>query len=305
MQYVVACLIVCAVGAQAVPAKAANSPEHRSMKLRLAYAALAATIFIFQPWPARATCVIAPDGKSINVVTDNGSSDAKSCQVSCKVDTKIGVVSVGCGGTTPPLAKDHSLCAFDKTEIWYKKVVSSEDSCEAGAAGAAPAAAVPAVQARADGFTCRISSDGKTVDAMIANPYKGETSCQMDCQVSTTKAGTTVSMSCTKQVAAGAGQVVLCSHKVDEGRAVKMLSGKGDCIKPLEERTDAEKANDKAAQDAAEVEVLKFANQPMPKPSAANKADEEELEKIGGDSEKLQDFIQKKMDAEMRKALGK
>jgi len=29
------------------------------------------------------------------------------------------------------------------------------------------------------------------------------------------------------------------------------------------------------------------------------------LEKIGDDSEKLQDFIQKKMDAAMQKALGK
>jgi hypothetical protein len=275
------------------------------MNARLVYAALAATVFVFQSMPVRATCVIAPDGKSINVVTDNGSSDEKSCQVSCKVDTKIGVVSVGCGGTTPPLAKDHSLCAFDKTEVWYKKVVSSEDSCKGGAAGAAPAVVAPAADVKADGFTCRISPDGKTVDAMIANPYKSETSCQMDCKVSTTKAGTTVSVSCAKQVAPGAGQVVLCSHSVDEGRAVKMLSGKGDCVKPLEDRTDSEKANDKAAHDAEEAEAQKLANRPMSVPSAANKADEEELEKIGNDSEKLQDFIQKKMDAAMQKALGK
>jgi hypothetical protein len=275
------------------------------MNARLVCAAMVATVVVFQSMTARATCVIAPDGKSINVVTDNGSSDEKSCQVSCKVDTKIGVVSVSCGGNTPPLAKDHSLCGFDKTEVWYKKVVSSEDSCKGGAAGVAPAAAAPAVDAKADGFTCRISPDGKTVDAMIANPYKGETSCQMDCQVSTTKAGTTFSVSCSKQVAAGAGQVVLCSHSVDEGRAVKMLSGKGDCIKPLEERTDSEKASDKAAHDAEEAEAQKLANQPMSKPSAANKADEEELEKIGDDSEKLQDFMQKKMDAAMQKALGK
>jgi hypothetical protein len=280
-------------------------PERNLMNARFVYAALAATIFLFQSLPVRATCVIAPDGKSINVVTDNGSSDEKTCQVSCKVDTKIGVVSVGCGGNTPPLAKDHSLCAFDKTEIWYKKVVSSEDSCKAGAAGAAPAVVAPAADAKADGFNCRISPDGKTVDAMIANPYKGETSCQMDCKVSTTKAGTTVSMSCSKQVAAGVGQVVLCSHSVDEGKAVKMLSGRGDCVKPLEERTDSEKASDKAAQDSEEAEAQKLANQPMAVPSAANKADEDELEKIGGDSEKLQDFMQKKMDAAMQKALGK
>jgi hypothetical protein len=43
----------------------------------------------------------------------------------------------------------------------------------------------------------------------------------------------------------------------------------------------------------------------MPKPSAATKADEEELNEIGDDSEKLQEFFQKKMDAAMRKGLGK
>jgi hypothetical protein len=224
--------------------------------------------------------------------------------VSCKVDTKIGVVSVSCGGNTPPHAKD-SLCAFDKTEVWYKKVVSSEDSCKGGAADTAPAHAAPAAAAKADGFTCRISPDGKTVDAMIANPYKSETSCQMDCKISTTQAGTTMSVSCSKPVAAGVGQVVLCSHSVAEGRAVKMLSGKGDCIKPLEERTDSEKAKDRAADDAEEAEAQRLADQPMPEPSAANKADEEELKQIGDDSEKLQDFMQKKMDAAMRKALGK
>jgi hypothetical protein len=273
------------------------------MNVGLVYAALAAMVFIFQTMPVWATCVIAPDGKSINVVTDNGSSDEKSCQVSCKVDTKIGVVSVSCGGNAPPHAKDHSLCAFDKTEIWYKKVVSSEDSCKGGAADTAPVGS--AAVAKADGFTCRISPDGKTVDAMIANPYKSETSCQMDCKISTTQARTTMSVSCSKPVASGAGQVVLCSHNVAEGRAVKVLSGKGDCTKPLEEHTDSEKAKDRAADDAQQAEAQRPANQPMAKPSAANKADEEELNEIGDDSEKLQEFMQKKMDAAMRKALGK
>ena len=63
----------------------------------------------------------------------------------------------------------------------------------------------------------------------------------------------------------------------------------------------------KMAKDAADAEaqVKEFINRPMPKPSAANKADEEELEKIGGDSEKLEEFMRKKMDAEMKKAFGK
>lgn len=269
------------------------------MKARLAYAVLAATLFFSASMPVRATCVIALDGKSINVVTDNGASDEKTCQVSCKVDTKIGVVSIGCGGTTPPFAKDHSLCAFDKTEVWYNKVVSSEDSCNGGAAEAAPAAVAPA--AKADGFTCRISPDGKTVDAMIANPYRSETSCQIDCKVSTAQAGTTMSVSCSNQAAAGVGQVVLCSHQVAEGRAVKMLSGTGDCTKPLEEGTDSEKAKDNAAEDAEAAEVQRLANPPMPKPSAANQADEDELKAIGDDPEKLQEFFQKKMDAAMGK----
>jgi len=38
---------------------------------------------------------------------------------------------------------------------------------------------------------------------------------------------------------------------------------------------------------------------------ASDKADEEELEKIGGASQKLKEFMQRKIDAEMRKALGK
>ena len=47
------------------------------MNARLVFAALAATLVVFQSIPVRATCVIAPDGKSINVVPDNGSSDGR------------------------------------------------------------------------------------------------------------------------------------------------------------------------------------------------------------------------------------
>lgn len=194
---------------------------------------------------------------------------------------------------------------FDKPEVWYKKVVSSEDSCKGEAAGAAPAVAAPAVAGKIEGFTCRISPDGKTIDAMIANPYKIKTSCQMDCKVSSTKAGTTLSVSCSKQVAAGVGQVVLCSHGVTEGQAVKTLSARGVCIKPLEERTDGENARDNAADDAEQAQVPKPGNQSPPQASAANKADEEELDKIGNDSEKMDEFMRRKMDAAMQKALGR
>jgi hypothetical protein len=126
-----------------------------SMNSRLLRTALATTALVWQFTAAQATCVISPDHKSITVVTDNGASDEKTCSVSCKVDTKVGVLQVGCGGTTPPLAKGHSLCDFDKPDAFYKKVVSSEDSCKGGAAEA-PAAAAPVVAAAPkEGFSCR------------------------------------------------------------------------------------------------------------------------------------------------------
>ena len=104
-------------------------------------------------------------------------------------------------------------------------------------------------------------------------------------------------------VAPGVGQVVLCSHAVDKGRAVKMVSGHGDCTRPLAERTDAEKAKEKKAADDEAAEVDKLMNQPMPAPSAANKADQEELEKIGNDSAKLQEYMDKRMNDSMQKAM--
>ena len=201
------------------------------MKTRLLFAALAVAGVAWLAPPAQAGCVISPDQKSINVVTDNPSSDEKNCAVKCQVDTKIGVVQVSCGGNTPPLAKGHSLCDYDKPEAWYKKVIYSEDSCQGSVAPAPTKASAPA-PAKADGFSCRISADGKTVDAMIANPYKSETSCQVDCQVSTTRAGATFSVSCGKTVAPGVGQVVLCSHAYDKGKLVKMVGGKGSCVNP-------------------------------------------------------------------------
>jgi len=257
------------------------------MKMRLLLAALAATAVAWLAPPAQAGCVIAPDGKSINVVTDNASSDEKNCAVSCKVDTKIGVVQVSCGGNTPPLAKAHSLCDYDKPEAWYKKVISSEDSCKGGAAAAAPAAPAPAVKAGT--FRCRISPDGHSFDAMIANPYKVEASCQVNCQISTTLAGTTEQSSCSKNVAPGVGEVVLCTHTIDKGKFVKVIGGSGDCTDPTPRPAAAEKDDDDA-------EVERLMNQPMPKPSAASKADEEELKKLMDDPAKLQDYIRKQLD---------
>jgi hypothetical protein len=237
------------------------------MNSRLLIAALAATGVACLAPPAFAGCVIAPDGKSINVVTDNGSSDQKTCSVACKVDTKIGVVQIGCGGTTPPLAKGHSLCDYDKPEAYYKKVISSEDSCKGASAAAAPAPPVAAAPAlKPGGFTCRISPDGKTVDAVIVNPYKVETSCHIDCSLSTTKAGTTFSLSCGRPAAPGV-ETVMCSHNFEGGKVVKMLSGKGDCVDQT------------------------------PKPAAADKDDDEdELSKTKGDPDKVDEFMRKQME---------
>jgi hypothetical protein len=258
------------------------------MKIRLLFAALAATAAVWLAPSARAGCIIAPDGKSINVVTDNGSSDEKTCSVSCNVDTKIGVVQVSCGGNTPPLAKAHSLCDYDKPEPWYKKVISSEDSCK-GASGATQPAPVAAVKPGT--FICRIAPDGKSFDAMIENPYKAEASCQVNCQISTTQAGTTNQASCTKSVEPGVGAVVLCTHTIDKGKFVKVVGGSGACTDPTPKPAAAEK-DDK---DDDDVDVQKLIKG-MPKPSAAGNPSAEEMEKMMNDPAKMQEFIRKQLE---------
>jgi hypothetical protein len=100
------------------------------MLKRLLPAAVAAAVMLSLSPPVQAGCVIGQGGKSINIVTDNSSTDAENCMVKCKVDTKIGVTQISCGGNAPPLAKAHSLCDFDKPQPWYKKVISSEDTCK-------------------------------------------------------------------------------------------------------------------------------------------------------------------------------
>jgi hypothetical protein len=109
------------------------------MKPRLSFTALAAPIAVCLASPANAGCVISPDGKSIDIVADNAASDEQICRVSCQVETKIGVVRISCSGHTPSLASAHSLCNFDKSEPWYEKVVSSEDTCKGAAASTARA----------------------------------------------------------------------------------------------------------------------------------------------------------------------
>jgi hypothetical protein len=272
----------------------------------LTTAALAALTAICLASGARAGCVISPDGKSIDVVTDNGASDEKNCAVKCQVDTKIGVVQVSCGGNTPPLAKAYSLCNFDKPESWYKKVVSAQDTCTGGAASATPAppptaaapvpaappvAAAPAPAAvKAGTYICRIAPDGHSFDAMIANPYSADTSCQVNCQISTTLAGTTEQSSCTKNVAAGAGAVVLCTHTFDKGRLVKVIGGSGSCLNPVPQPASAD-TGDNDDDD-------KSAGMPLPNPAAKDSVNMEEL---ANDPAKMREYMRQQLPPEARK----
>jgi hypothetical protein len=184
---------------------------------------------------------------------DNATDEEKNCAVKCQVDTKIGVVQASCGGNTPPRAKDHSLCDFDKPDRYYNKIVSQEDSCKAQAGAAPPKAA--AVAPAKPNFACRISADGTAVEAVMTNPYKSETSCQIDCQLSTTRTGTTFSVSCTKSVDAGAVDAVLCTQNFDKGKLVKMIGGKGSCI-------DQSAAAEKDKDDDEEIDVQSSPIQP-------------------------------------------
>jgi hypothetical protein len=274
------------------------------MRTNLWLAASAAFAVACLAQRAEAGCVIAPDGKSINVVTDNGASDEKNCAVKCQVDTKIGVVQVSCGGNTPPLAKGHSLCAFDKPDAYYKRVVSAEDTCKGGAAGAVPAwptaAAAPALAVKPGTFICRIAPDGKSFDAMIANPYKAEASCQVNCQISTTVAGTTDQSSCTKSVAPGVGEVVLCTHTADKGKFVKVVGGSGSCLDPTPKPAVVDKDDEdleKAMQNPAAMQELmrKRVGRVPPPPATVRQESDEDMQKLMDDPDKLQEYIRKQM----------
>ena len=51
------------------------------MNIGLRFAAFSALAAVCLVPRAEAGCVIPPDGKSINVITDNGSGEEKSCAV--------------------------------------------------------------------------------------------------------------------------------------------------------------------------------------------------------------------------------
>ena len=112
---------------------------------------------------------------------------------------------------------------------------------------------------------------------MIANPYDVEASCQVNCRISTTLAGTTEQSSCSNNVAPGVGAVVLCTHRFDKGRLVKVIGGSGSCQDPTPKPAAADKDDDD------DVDVDKLVNAPLPKPAAGNKESDEDMEKLMND----------------------
>jgi hypothetical protein len=159
-------------------------------------------------------------------------------------------------------------------------VLSAEDSCKPAPASltvpapSAPAPLPKATSADKPSFTCRVSADGLSVDAVIANPYPDETHCSVDCQLATTGRPTTFSLSCSKTAAGGGVESVLCTQKYDKGKLVRMLNGKASCVKPL------------AANDEAAAKPGKDDDDDMP--------DQDEILKRMQRGEPMQNWIKKK-----------
>src|ERR1700686_2507720 len=94
---------------------------------------------------------------------------------------------------------------------------------------------MPAALAEPVPFSCTILPDGKSVRVAISNPFDRETSCQVNCQFSTKSKGTSIQLSCGKNVAAGGKDKELCIRDVGDETLVKMTGGDGDCVKQLSE----------------------------------------------------------------------
>jgi hypothetical protein len=118
---------------------------------------------------------------------------------------------------------------------------------------------MPAAMAEPVPFSCTILPDGKSVRVAISNPFDRETSCQVNCQFSTTSRGTSFQLSCTNNVAAGGKDVQLCVRDLSEGTLVKMTGGDGNCIKQLSE--EELKAREKKSDEDADAEMKKAMKQ--------------------------------------------
>lgn len=118
---------------------------------------------------------------------------------------------------------------------------------------------MPAAMAEPVPFSCTILPDGKSVRVAISNPFDRETSCQVNCQFSTTSRGTSFQLSCTNNVAAGGKDVQLCVRDLSEGTLVKMTGGGGDCVKQMSE--EELKAREKKSDEDADAEFKKAMKQ--------------------------------------------
>jgi hypothetical protein len=156
---------------------------------------------------------------------------------------------------------------------------------------------VPAAMAEPVPFSCTILPNGKSVRVAISNPFDRETSCQVNCQFSTTSRGTSFQLSCTNNVAAGGKDVQLCIRDLSEGTLVKMTGGDGDCIKQLSE--EELKAREKKSDEDADAELKKAMKQgdDMLNRMKANKplTEEERQEQEKKSRENAEDELNKAM----------
>ena len=156
---------------------------------------------------------------------------------------------------------------------------------------------VPAAMAEPVPFSCTILPNGKSVRVAISNPFDRETSCQVNCQFSTTSRGTSFQLSCTNNVAAGGEDVQLCIRDLSEGTLVKMTGGDGDCVKQLSE--EELKAREKKSDEDADAELKKAMKQgdDMLNRMKANKplTEEERQEQEKKSRENAEDELNKAM----------
>ena len=156
---------------------------------------------------------------------------------------------------------------------------------------------VPAAMAEPVPFSCTILPNGKSVRVAISNPFDRETSCQVNCQFSTTSRGTSFQLSCTNNVAAGGKDVQLCIRDLSEGTLVKMTGGDGDCVKQLSE--EELKAREKKSDEDADAELKKAMKQgdDMLNRMKANKplTEEERQEQEKKSRENAEDELNKAM----------
>ena len=156
---------------------------------------------------------------------------------------------------------------------------------------------MPAAMAEPVPFSCTILPNGKSVRVAISNPFDRETSCQVNCQFSTTSRGTSFQLSCTNNVAAGGKDVQLCIRDLSEGTLVKMTGGDGDCIKQLSE--EELKAREKKSDEDADAELKKAMKQgdDMLNRMKANKplTEEERQEQEKKSRENAEDELNKAM----------